>query len=197
MKLSLKASVVAISLALAAVTGCASPDAEDADATDQAVSVEGAPATVVRKYYAASRAADVAAALDGIVADDVVLEAPSVRILNPFGGTDEVRGKQAFAKAIAGGAFLLKNAIVAPVGAAANPESPVALSVMTPASAAKALVVSRIQLPLPNGDLLTQVEFFEVVNGKIVHIQSYYDATRFLAALPAIAVAKLKEAFAS
>jgi hypothetical protein len=52
--------------------------------------------------------------------------------------------------------------------------------------------VSRIQLPLPNGDVLTQVEFFVVTDGKIASLHSYYDSARFARALPSIAVARIR-----
>lgn len=195
MKLASLLAVAALALPISSV-GCSQGEAASSDNASEDVNAQTSPASIVRAYYAASRSPDVAAALEGITDERIILEAPSVLILNPLGRTDEVHGKAAFKKAIAGGAFLLKNARVAPAGRDNDPESGIALSVMTPAGAPKQLVVSRIQLPLPNGDLLTQVEFFEIENGKIVHIQSYYDATRFIAALPEIAVAKLKEAFA-
>lgn len=189
------AAVLAFCVLLAASAGCASADTSDtASASAQDLTQESALG-VVHEYYGAFRGADVEGTLDAIMGDAVVLEAPSVAILNPLGGTDEVRGKAAVVKALVGAAFLLKNASIADASRANDPTAPVAMSVMTPAGASKALVVSRIRLPLPDGDVITQVEFFEVENGKINHIQSYYDATRFIAALPAIAVAKLKDAF--
>lgn len=57
------------------------------------------------------------------------------------------------------------------------------------------LVVSRIDLPLPNGDTITQAEFFELRDGKITRLDSYYDTARFIAALPAVLLEKLKNAF--
>lgn len=182
---------------LSPLLACAAPDADDGASQSAAVSTidPRSPEAVVRRYYAAAKAPRPADELAAITADDAVLEAPSVFILDPLGGTDKIRGKDAFIKAIDGAAFLLKDARIAPSGRANDPESGVALSVMTPPGASRALVVSRIELPLPNGDLLTQVEFFEISGGKIVHLQSYYDGARFAFALPAIAKEKLKSAF--
>ncbi len=193
----MKTSSRITALFFAALVACQADQGSGEESAAEAVSNTQSPEAVVRSYYAASRAPNVADALADITADDVVLEAPSVLILNPFAGTDKVTGKAAFVKAISGGAFLLKSAVIAPPRTLNDPHAGVALSVMTPAGVSPTLVVSRIQLPLPNGDLLTQVEFFEVDGGKIRHLQSYYDGTRFIKALPSIAVERLKEAFSS
>lgn len=180
------------------VAGCGTAGAADdgtAQGSDAVTSIAADSAEgIVRQYYGAASAADPAAQLEPITAENVVLEAPSVYLLNPLGGTDKIRGKKAFVKAVAGGAFLLSSARIAPPGSANDADSGVAMAVMSPPGAERTLVVSRILLPLPNGDLLTQVEFFEVQNGKIVHLQSYYDSARFARALPAVALAKLKQA---
>jgi len=178
--------------------GCATPGAaDDSSQSDDAITAAdpAGPEGVVRRYYGAATAADPAAALEPITAENVVLEAPSVYLLNPLGGTDKVRGKAAFVKAVAGASFLLSSAKIAPPGSKNDAQSEVALAVVSAPGAAHPLVMSRILLPLPNGDLLTQVEMFEVANGQIVHLQSYYDSARFARALPAVALAKLKQAF--
>ena len=110
-----------------------------------------------------------------------------------LGGTDTIRGKARFVKAVAGGAFLLKDAKIQAEGTDVAAGSDVALSTLTPSGAQRAVVVSRIRLPLPNGDEITQVEFFEVANGKIEKLQSYYDSLRFARALPQIALKKIED----
>lgn len=171
----LRCSAAAFLLA-SALAGCASPGEEDATEGAQNLTSAATPAAVetVRAYYAATTKADPAAALDAIVADDAILAAPSVKILK---GVDQLTGKKTFIGAVAGNAFILKNAKVRDVVARdAN------------------LVVARIDLPLPNGDTITQVEFFELEDGKISRLDSYYDTTRFIASLPAVLLEKVKMA---
>jgi hypothetical protein len=193
MKILGRAGVV-LALVLAACAPSEGVDDGVEQGTDAVTAVApDSPEGIVRRYYAAAGAPDTAARIAEIAADDVVLEAPSVYLLNPLGGTDKIRGKQAFVKAIAGAAFLLSSAKIAPLGHRNDPQSGVAMSVLSAPGAPRQLVVSRILLPLPNGDLLTQVEFFEIEGGKIQKLQSYYDSARFARALPAVAFEKLKQ----
>jgi hypothetical protein len=175
MRPKLVAGLFALLLAVGAAgcTGAAEDDSSVGDSQD-AITAEGTSrANVVRSYYAATRTADPAAALAGIVDDRAILSAPSVKLLK---GVSQVEGKDAFVKAVAGGSFLIGGAMVREV----IPQGD--------------LVVARIDLPLPNGDVLTQVEFFQIRNGKIARLDSYYDSVRFIAALPAIALDRLKHA---
>jgi hypothetical protein len=172
MVLSRTVAGVILGVALA-LGGCASADESTDGASSQDLTQGEDGARVVRAYYAAAKSNDPAAALAPIVDDGAVLSAPSVKLLK---GVPEVRGKDAFIKAVAGGSFLIGGAMIRDV----IPQGD--------------LVVSRIDLPLPNGDVLTQVEFFKIKNGKIARLDSYYDALRFTAALPAIALDRLKHA---
>ncbi len=175
MRSPLVASIFVVLLALGA-TGCTAVTGDESAAGDSvdAISVEGeSRAKVVRSYYAATRTSDPAATLAAIVDDHAILSAPSVKMLK---GVPQVEGKDAFVSAVAGGSFLIGGAMIREV----IPQGD--------------LVVARIDLPLPNGDVLTQVEFFKIRNGKIARLDSYYDSMRFLAALPAIALDRLKHA---
>jgi ketosteroid isomerase-like protein len=164
-------------LALAVSTmgaGCTQPDDGSSSASaDQAIEATSPAVSTVRAYYASSRAADSTAALALLLDDTVVVEAPSILLIT---GKGEV-GKAEFLKLAAGVKEYLAAATVREVIPHGND-----------------LVVARIDLPLPNGDVLTQVEFFAVKNGKITHFQSYYDGIRFAKALPAVALDKIKRA---
>ncbi len=166
-------SVLAVGLTFALV-GCAPVDGDD-PTEEAAGELNGTSAErVVRAYYAAARSERPAAGLAPIVADGAVLSAPSVRILK---GTPQVEGKDAFIKAVDGGAFLIGKASIREI-VVQGPN----------------LAIARIELPLPNRDTLTQVEYFTLENGKIKRLDSYYDSLRFTAALPAIAWDRLRHA---
>lgn len=161
--------IAALSLGAGAL-GCA-PQEDGVEQNSNALSSED-KVEIVRAYYNATKTADPAKALDPIIADDAVLAAPSVQMLQRV---PELRGKKAFIDGVAGGSFLLKKAFIQEL------------------IADDRLVISRIQLPLPNGDLLTQVEFFEIRNGKIARLDSYYDSIRFAKALVSIGIAGVKD----
>jgi hypothetical protein len=162
----------------AVIAGCSASEGDDA-ASAGTQNLTGASDTsaadVARAYYAATQTADPTAHLEPIVADDAVLAAPSVMLLT---GKPEIQGKAAFIKGVAGNAAILGKASVREVIPRGDD-----------------LVVTRINLPLPNGDTITQVEFFTLENGKIKRLDSYYDSLRFSAAIPAILLDRLKEAF--
>ncbi len=161
------------------VEACAPPEDQAVDESTQDLS-GSENAAVVRKYYAAMRAGDPAGALAPIVDEGAILSAPSIKMLK---GVAQLEGKANFIEGAAGGAFLLKNATVREIIGLKEVEG------------RRNLVVARIDLPLPKHGVLTQVEFFEMKNGKIVRLDSYYDAIKFAAALPAIGVEKVKAYF--
>jgi hypothetical protein len=167
-------AALCLSLGVASGLGCAAPGDEDATSqSEDAISAEARNEQVVRAYYAATKSSNPAAQLAPIVADNAILSAPSIKLLK---GKSQVEGKKKFIVAVAGGAFLISQATIRDV------------------LSRDGLVVARIELPLPNGDLLTQVEYFTIENGKIARLDSYYDALRFRAALPAIALERLGNA---
>lgn len=161
-------------LFLSVLSGCVAPGPDD-DVAEASQEVQAAARgeELVRSYYAAARAEDPAAALRPIFADDVVISAPSIRILK---GVSELRGKEPCVKAVAGGAFLIGRSPIREIVSKGN------------------LVIARIDMPLPNGDVLTQVEYFVIRGDKIARMDSYYDAMRFAAALPAVAFDRLRNA---
>ena len=174
----LRQTALAVALAISVIGAGCNPADEGAESgsADQALAMSSEAALsakTVRAYYASAYAADQIGALAPLFDDRVVVEAPSILILK---GKNEI-GKKEFLGLAAGVKEYLAGARVREV-----------------ISHGDNLVVARIDLPLPNGDLLTQVEFFEVHGGKITHLQSYYDGLRFTKALPAIAIDKLKRA---
>ena len=166
--------MVAVASLSAAAMGCAAPEEElTGDSAQNATAAPSAEKTV-RAYYAATKASKPAEALAPIVDDDAILSAPSIQILK---GVGQVEGKKAFIDAVDGGSFLISKADIRDVLVKGD------------------LVVVRIDLPLPNHDFITQIEFFTLKNGKIARLDSYYDGIRFTKALPAIALERLKSAF--
>ena len=174
----LRQTTLALALAISVIGAGCNPagDAEEGGSADQALEASGEAALsarTVRAYYASARAADQLAALAPLLDDRVVVEAPSILILK---GKNEIGKKEFLGLAVGVKEYLAAARVREVINQGNN------------------LVVARIDLPLPNGDLLTQVEFFEVHGGKITHFQSYYDGLRFTKALPAIAIDKLKRA---
>ena len=168
-------------LALAAsmmftTAACAPPDADDdaAQSEDAVSAAQPSPGEkTVRAYYAAYRSPDVRGGLDAVFHERAVVEAPSILILQ---GKSQI-GKRAFIDSAVGVKDILANARLREV-----------------ARHSDALFIARIDLPLPNGDVLTQIEYFEIADGRIIKMQSYYDSLRFLKALPAVALDRVKQA---
>jgi hypothetical protein len=170
---------VLVAGATLSLLACGQGEGDDsATGGGQALSSSDAPAAgaeqIVRAYYGATQTTDPTGHLTPIVADDAVLAAPSVKLLF---GVPELQGKAAFVKAVAGNARILGKATLRDVVVKDG-----------------GLAVSRIDLPLPNGDTITQVEFFTLESGKIKRLDSYYDSLRFSAAIPAILLDQLKAA---
>lgn len=175
-------SFVAVGLACSLV-GCAPSQGDDTGEATGAVSSSSSNSSkseeaIVRAYYAATRAEHPTDDLAPIVADGVVLSAPSVyllKFLKEFKFDYQIEGKNEFIKAVAGNSWLLGKATIREI-AVQGPD----------------LAIARIDLPLPDGDTLTQVEYFTLENGKIKRLDSYYDAIRFAVAIPSIGWEGLK-----
>lgn len=175
MRLQIHAILFATAMAFS-TAGCAEPS-EDDDSAQSEDAVSAAQPSVgektVRAYYAAYRSPDVKGSLEAVFDERAIVEAPSIRILQ---GKSQV-GKGDFIESAVGVREILAGARLREV-----------------ARHGDNLFIARIDLPLPNGDVLTQIEYFEVSNGRITKMQSYYDSLRFLKALPAVALDRVKQA---
>lgn len=170
--------MLAFALAAAPLTlGCAPTEDGATDQTEgMALSEsESDAANVVRTYYQAAHQEDEAerrATLGAIVDDHAVLSAPSIKMVK---FVDHLEGKKDFVDSVASASFILKNAKPREIIPHGN------------------LVVARIDLPLPDGgNDITQIEYFEIKNGKIARLDSYYDSLRFAIALPSIGITAIK-----
>jgi limonene-1,2-epoxide hydrolase len=173
----LRMTTLALATTMMLTTAACAPGPDEDDAVQAEDAVTSAQPSIgektVRAYYAAYRSPDVRGALDTVFHERAVVEAPSILILQ---GKSQI-GKAAFIDSAVGVRDILANARLREV-----------------ARHGDALFIARIDLPLPNGDVLTQIEYFEIVDGRIIKMQSYYDSLRFLKALPAVALDRVKQA---